>query len=168
MKKSGSALHFFLQADDRSLSRKREMMIIIINAQAYVAHILIITIAKYVTGRPSVIVESSEISLELFMYEIHKNIAEMPGKNVDAKCVHIRRVNPEIHGSTKGCEECEKTGSQWVHLRLCLTCGHVGCCDDSINKHATKHFKKINHPVMKSYEPGENWKWCYVDELIME
>jgi uncharacterized UBP type Zn finger protein len=102
------------------------------------------------------------------MYEIYENIVEMPGKNVDAECVHIRRVNPEIHGNTKGCEECEKTGSQWVHLRLCLTCGHVGCCDDSINKHATKHFEKTNHPVIKSYEPGENWKWCYFDELIME
>jgi uncharacterized UBP type Zn finger protein len=92
----------------------------------------------------------------------------MPRKNVNARCVHISRVNPGISGNTKGCEECGKMGSQWVHLRLCLTCGHVGCCDDSINKHATKHFKKTNHPVIKSYEPAENWKWCYVDELMMQ
>jgi Zn-finger in ubiquitin-hydrolases and other protein len=152
MKKSGSALHFFLH--DRSLERDDNNN----KCTSICGHILIITIAKYVRGRPSVIVESSEISLELFMYETYENIGEMPGKNVDAECVHISRVNPEIHGNTKGCEECEKMGSQWVHLRLCLTCGHVGCCDDSINKHATKHFKKTNHPVIKSYEPGENWK----------
>jgi uncharacterized UBP type Zn finger protein len=92
----------------------------------------------------------------------------MPRKNVDTQCAHLSRVDPEIQGNTKGCEECEKMGAQWVHLRLCLTCGHVGCCDDSINKHGTKHFKKTNHPIIKSYEPGENWKWCFVDELMME
>jgi uncharacterized UBP type Zn finger protein len=63
------------------------------------------------------------------------------------------------------CEDCIKTGDSWVHLRLCLECGHVGCCDSSKNKHATKHFHKVGHPLVRSIEPGESWIWCYVDEL---
>jgi hypothetical protein len=82
--------------------------------------------------------------------------------------VHIDEVNPKIHGNTKGCEECEKKGSSWVHLRLCLTWRHVGCCDCSPNKHGTKHFKETGHPVIKSYEPGEDWKWCYADEIFLK
>ena len=66
---------------------------------------------------------------------------------------------------TDGCEECLKMGDQWVHLRRCLHCGHVGCCDQSKNKHATKHFRSSSHPVIQSFEPGEGWKWCYVHEL---
>ena len=92
----------------------------------------------------------------------------MARKDAEIQCMHISKVNTRIRGNTVGCEECEKMGSEWVHLRLCLTCGHVGCCDDSINKHGTKHFKKTNHPVIKSYEAGENWKWCFVDEVMME
>lgn len=83
-------------------------------------------------------------------------------------CIHIKEVNQSIMGNTKGCEECEKIGDQWVHLRLCLTCGHVGCCDSSSNKHATKHFHQTNHPIIKSYEPQEKWKWCYIDETMIE
>jgi len=63
------------------------------------------------------------------------------------------------------CEECVKLGDTWVHLRLCLSCGHVGCCDSSKNKHATKHFKSSNHPLIRSIEPGESWVWCYVDQM---
>jgi uncharacterized UBP type Zn finger protein len=63
------------------------------------------------------------------------------------------------------CEDCVKTGDTWVHLRLCLSCGHVGCCDSSKNKHATKHFKSSKHPLIRSIEPGETWVWCYVDEM---
>ena len=63
------------------------------------------------------------------------------------------------------CEECVKSGDTWVHLRLCLSCGHVGCCDSSKNKHATKHFKSSCHPLIRSIEPGESWVWCYVDEM---
>jgi hypothetical protein len=62
----------------------------------------------------------------------------------------------------------QKVGSDWVHLRLCLSCGHVGCCDSSINKHGTKHFRATGHPIIMSFEPGENWKWCYVDEIFMK
>jgi uncharacterized UBP type Zn finger protein len=65
------------------------------------------------------------------------------------------------------CEECVKIGDTWVHLRLCMVCGKVGCCDSSKNKHATKHFRQTSHPVMRSIEPGEDWIWCYVDEMIV-
>ena len=64
------------------------------------------------------------------------------------------------------CEDCVKSGDTWVHLRLCLECGHVGCCDSSKNKHATKHFHQSKHPLMRSIEPGEAWVWCYVDEIV--
>jgi uncharacterized UBP type Zn finger protein len=86
----------------------------------------------------------------------------------NATCNHIQTASEEVQGSTEGCEDCEKIGSTWVHLRLCLECGHVGCCDSSVNKHATKHFKQTVHPVIKSYEPGENWKWCYLDSVFVE
>ncbi|HTV58853.1 MAG TPA: UBP-type zinc finger domain-containing protein [Verrucomicrobiae bacterium] len=82
-------------------------------------------------------------------------------------CAHMKEIR-NVKAKTKGCEECLKTGDTWVHLRLCLICGHVGCCDSSINKHATKHFHSTNHPIIRSIEPGESWKWCYVDELVFE
>ncbi len=82
-------------------------------------------------------------------------------------CDHMDKVNQRINANTKGCEECEKIGSDWVHLRLCLTCGHVGCCDSSKNKHATKHFHSTEHPIIQSFEPDEHWKWCYVDEIFL-
>ena len=78
---------------------------------------------------------------------------------------HIRRVTPRI---PEGCEECLKMGEVWVHLRLCLECGHVGCCDSSKNKHARKHFHRTDHPIVRSVEPGENWGWCYVDEVELD
>lgn len=82
-------------------------------------------------------------------------------------CSHLDQIR-DVPPSSEGCEECLRTGDSWVHLRLCLTCGHVGCCDQSKNKHATKHFHTTNHPVIKSLEPGENWLWCYVDEIAFE
>jgi uncharacterized UBP type Zn finger protein len=84
-------------------------------------------------------------------------------------CVHLVEAQDKVKPNTpKGCEECLKTGDVWVHLRLCLACGHVGCCDSSKNKHATKHFHATDHPVIKSFQPGEDWKWCYLDEQIDE
>jgi hypothetical protein len=80
-------------------------------------------------------------------------------------CSHLDQIK-EIAPNTDGCEECIKTGGKWIHLRLCLTCGHVGCCDDSKNKHATKHFYATDHPVIESLETGDNWRWCYVDEVL--
>ena len=83
------------------------------------------------------------------------------------ECTHVYSIH-EVEPSANGCEECLKSGDTWVHLRLCLTCGHVGCCDQSKNRHATKHFLKTGHPVIQSLEPGESWRYCYVDELFME
>ncbi|WP_126583428.1 UBP-type zinc finger domain-containing protein [Tengunoibacter tsumagoiensis] len=82
-------------------------------------------------------------------------------------CTHISHAGTATPHSS-GCEECLRTGDSWVHLRLCLECGHVGCCDSSKNKHATKHFHATNHPVIQSIEPGEDWRWCYIDEVIAE
>lgn len=83
------------------------------------------------------------------------------------QCRHLDLVRTS-HARSRGCEECLKLGDTWVHLRLCRTCGHVGCCDDSKNRHATKHFRATQHPIITSIEPGEYWSWCYVDELVME
>jgi uncharacterized UBP type Zn finger protein len=83
------------------------------------------------------------------------------------RCTHLDSVRTRAPNTT-GCEECLAIGDTWVHLRLCRTCGHVGCCDDSKNRHATRHFHSTRHPIMTSIEPGENWSWCYVDELVME
>ncbi len=82
------------------------------------------------------------------------------------KCGHIDQTR-EITPRTDGCEECLLTGDEWVHLRLCLSCGHVGCCDDSDNQHATAHFKSTSHPLIESLEPDEGWRWCYVDEILI-
>lgn len=84
-----------------------------------------------------------------------------------AACQHLSQakdLKPKIHA----CEECIAMGDRWVHLRMCLTCGHVGCCDSSKNKHATKHFHAVHHPVIRSIEPGETWGWCYVDEAAYD
>jgi uncharacterized UBP type Zn finger protein len=83
-----------------------------------------------------------------------------------AKCSHLNQIKittTTIHV----CEECVRMGDRWVHLRLCMECGHVGCCDSSKNKHATKHFHKTKHPLMRSIEPGERWMWCYVDDEMV-
>ena len=85
----------------------------------------------------------------------------------DLQCTHVSRLLPVTPG-TQGCEECLRTGDRWLHLRICLGCGHVGCCDDSPNRHATAHSHETRHPVIRSFEPGESWGWCYVDELFLE
>jgi uncharacterized UBP type Zn finger protein len=85
----------------------------------------------------------------------------------DAQCSHLAKLAPVTPG-TQGCEECLRTGDGWLHLRVCLGCGHVGCCDDSPNRHATAHFHATRHPVIRSFEPGESWGWCYVDEIFFD
>jgi hypothetical protein len=85
----------------------------------------------------------------------------------DPICTHLDQVE-DITPSGNGCVECLAMGSRWVHLRLCETCGHVGCCDSSPNKHATAHFHAESHPLVQSYEPGENWWWCYTDNVAFE
>ena len=82
------------------------------------------------------------------------------------KCSHLDQVR-EVTPSAEGCEECLKTGGRWVHLRMCLSCGHVGCCDSSPGKHATKHFHAAGHAIMQSFQPGEDWRWCYVDRMFL-
>ena len=82
-------------------------------------------------------------------------------------CEHLDHIVP-VTPSADGCEDCLKIGASWVHLRLCENCGHVGCCDNSPNKHATKHFHSSRHPVIKTFEPREEWGWCYVDEIFFE
>jgi len=85
-----------------------------------------------------------------------------------ATCTHLDAADAAITPSGQGCKECLESGGRWLHLRMCLSCGHVGCCDQSPNRHATKHFQASSHPLMRSYEPAEDWWWCYVDELIFE
>ena len=84
------------------------------------------------------------------------------------KCAHLAQVHPVHPATPEGCEECLKIGAWWVHLRLCLSCGHVGCCDSSPGKHATKHYHASGHPIVKSFEPGEDWGWCYADQVMFE
>jgi uncharacterized UBP type Zn finger protein len=83
-------------------------------------------------------------------------------------CSHLGTIEiTELPASVDGCEDCLREGSVWMHLRICLECGHVGCCDDSPRRHATAHFHATSHPLMRSLEPGEIWSWCFVDELAM-
>lgn len=79
-------------------------------------------------------------------------------------CPHLADMQ-QVRPGSDGCEDCLRTGDSWVHLRLCLSCGHVGCCDESPNRHATAHFRALSHPLIRSFEPGESWVWCYVDLL---
>jgi len=82
-------------------------------------------------------------------------------------CTHTDQIR-DVVPSGEGCQECLASGDGWVHLRLCLTCGHVGCCDDSIGKHATKHAHATEHNVIRSLEPGEEWRYCYADGAFVE
>ena len=85
-----------------------------------------------------------------------------------AECTHLDEIR-DVQPSAAGCEDCLAAGRHdWVHLRLCVSCGHVGCCDSSPGKHATAHFHSSGHPVIRSIEPGEAWLWCYVDEVAFE
>jgi uncharacterized UBP type Zn finger protein len=83
-------------------------------------------------------------------------------------CHHLSHIHDVEPRTPEGCEECLKMGAQWVHLRLCLECGHVGCCDSSPNKHATKHFHATGHPIIQSFQPGESWRWCYIDQEFVD
>ena len=82
-------------------------------------------------------------------------------------CSHLDQINP-VSPSAKGCEDCLKIGDEWFHLRMCLICGHTGCCDSSKNKHATAHFHATSHPLVRSLQPGETWLYCYPDDVMME
>jgi uncharacterized UBP type Zn finger protein len=85
-----------------------------------------------------------------------------------AECSHLDQVQYlEPEGDVAGCAECLASGGRWVHLRMCHVCGHVGCCDSSPNKHASAHFAETGHPLMRSVEPGEDWSFCFEDEVMM-
>jgi uncharacterized UBP type Zn finger protein len=81
-------------------------------------------------------------------------------------CTHLDTIR-DVTPSAQGCEDCLRTGDRWFHLRLCLECGHVGCCDDSPGRHASAHAAATDHPIIRSIEPGEDWSWCFVDEVGM-
>ncbi|MBX5483536.1 MAG: UBP-type zinc finger domain-containing protein [Myxococcaceae bacterium] len=85
----------------------------------------------------------------------------------DTRCGHLSQIRDVGPRTPEGCEECLQSGDRWVHLRLCLECGHVGCCDESKNRHATRHFHATHHPIIQSLEPGERWRWCYLDETFV-
>jgi uncharacterized UBP type Zn finger protein len=83
-------------------------------------------------------------------------------------CSHVAQLG-EVAPRGEGCEDCLRIGAEWVHLRLCMTCGHVGCCDSSPNRHATAHYhQNPDHPVIRSFEPEEDWWWCYADDLFFD
>jgi len=85
-----------------------------------------------------------------------------------AECTHTEMIRVVEPSTRDGCEDCLRMeGAWWVHLRMCLTCGHVGCCDSSPNRHATAHARSSEHPIVQSFEPGEDWRWCYADEVMV-
>jgi uncharacterized UBP type Zn finger protein len=84
------------------------------------------------------------------------------------ECTHLESITVNtLPDSVEGCEDCLAQGGVWLHLRICLECGHVGCCDDSPGQHATRHYRSSEHPIIRSLEPGEDWSWCFVDEVAM-
>jgi hypothetical protein len=88
--------------------------------------------------------------------------------NMNDVCTHLDRIR-DVTPSSWGCEDCLAQGRRdWLHLRVCQECGHVGCCDNSPGRHATAHFRAAGHPVIRSYEPGEDWYWCYLDQVVFE
>lgn len=113
---------------------------------------------KQATLAPSSSLDRYGIDLE--------QVVELKMNSNSTNCSHLDRVHT-VTPSAKGCEDCLRIGDDWVHLRICMTCGHVGCCDDSKNKHATKHYHDTDHPIIKSLEPGEDWAWCYPDEILL-
>jgi hypothetical protein len=96
----------------------------------------------------------------------------MPGssgvrESMAQNCRHIAGIR-DVVASAPGCQECLRTGDTWLHLRVSRTCGHVGCCDQSPNRRATKHFHATEHPIIEAYDPPEGWGWCYVDEVLFD
>ncbi len=83
-------------------------------------------------------------------------------------CTHLDSIAvTQLPEAVDGCEDCLATGSKWLHLRICLQCGHVGCCDDSPGRHASRHWDTSSHPLVQSFQPGEDWAWCYADRLLL-
>jgi hypothetical protein len=93
--------------------------------------------------------------------------ADGDGNATTAACEHLDAIHDVTPDSTRACTDCLREGSQWVHLRECLVCGHVACCDNSPKRHATAHWHHSQHPIIRSLEPGEDWAWCYADNLFL-
>jgi CPA1 family monovalent cation:H+ antiporter len=89
------------------------------------------------------------------------------GNPVDKPCAHLGSIGDVEPSTPHACEDCLREGTKWVHLRECLICGHMGCCDNSPMRHATAHWHSTEHPIMRSMEPGEEWAWCYADDLFL-
>ena len=99
------------------------------------------------------------------LYRRQEDLMGTQDVDLSFPCDHVTDATPRrVHRPAKGCEDCLKIGGRWVHLRICLTCGHVGCCDSSPNRHATAHYRSTAHPLVTSAEVGETWAWCYVDD----
>ena len=99
---------------------------------------------------------------------IKAKVSGISGVDTDEKkgCLHFDKIQ-QVTPNSEVCEQCVALGDTWVNLRLCMTCGQVGCCDDSKNTHASKHFEATDHPVIMSYQPGEEWLWCYTDKVLL-
>jgi len=92
----------------------------------------------------------------------------MNQNNTPKTCLHLKKIHPDIKAKTpEGCQECLEQKMSWVALRMCLSCGHIGCCDSSAGKHAQKHFNSTAHPIIEEF-PGSSWRWCYVDEMYID
>ena len=104
--------------------------------------------------------------MDSFIFTSDETIFLLHISRTMTQCTHTDQIN-RVTPSAQGCEECLKVGDSWVHLRMCLMCGHVGCCNSSKNKHAQKHFNSTKHPIVESFEPNEDWRWCYVDETYV-
>ena len=114
-----------------------------------------------------------ELNLEEALLDAAEDEAPPPSGMVEElvpgaprSCNHLDAATEAPVPSTGECAECVVLGREWVHLRQCLTCGHVGCCDSSRGRHAAGHFHDTDHPVMRSVEPGEAWRWCYIDRVL--
>jgi len=124
------------------------------------------TVPHEVVAEVLAMLDVEESMLDYSQGERQRVRATVGGMSSDGGCEHLRDLSTDVAPNTPGvCEECVRDGTQWVHLRLCLSCGHVGCCDSSPQRHATAHYHDSDHPVIRSAEPGESWRWCYVDEL---
>ncbi|MEM6336328.1 MAG: UBP-type zinc finger domain-containing protein [Bacteroidota bacterium] len=99
--------------------------------------------------------------------DTEQRVTFVPTEESAAKCSHLDQITI-VTPSSVGCQECIDAGDTWVHLRMCMTCGYIGCCDSSKNKHASKHFAATGHPIIRSAEPGETWGWCYIDEVLLK
>ena len=93
-------------------------------------------------------------------------MSRIPRRTHAGSLLHIDKIH-SVTPSAQGCEDCLKIGGSWVQLRLCLTCGHVGCCDSSPNKHATKHYRETTHPIIEAFPSEDPWRWCYVDQRYL-